>query len=141
MQFSHPPDDLLVSMEADIFSLSSPSHADFIDGSIGEGSTFHKTFGYYAHGVAEETAILPPAWKDRLITLRNENTAGAAGLCLEVHDLAISKLFARREKDLEFVRTLLRHPLTNSEILKTRLTSVTVAHDRMTEGLARLNQL
>lgn len=58
-QFPHPPAELLVSIEADLFSLRSPHHADLIDGSIGEGSPFHQTFGYYAHGVAEETAVLP----------------------------------------------------------------------------------
>lgn len=38
-------------MEADIFSLDNPRDADLIDGSIGERSLFHQTFGYYAHGV------------------------------------------------------------------------------------------
>lgn len=30
-----------------------------IDGSIGELSPFHETFGYYAQGVDETTAVLP----------------------------------------------------------------------------------
>lgn len=49
-QFPNAPDDLLVSMEADVFSLRSAADSDLIDGSIGEGSPFHQTFGYYAHG-------------------------------------------------------------------------------------------
>jgi hypothetical protein len=40
---------------------------------------FHETFGYYAHGVGEETAILPASWRERLVPLRNENTRGATG--------------------------------------------------------------
>ena len=35
------------------------------------------------------------------------------GLCLEKHDLAFSKLAADREKDMEFVRELLKHRLIN----------------------------
>jgi len=35
---------------------------------------FHETFGYYAQGVAEETARLPQGWKDRLAAVQNENT-------------------------------------------------------------------
>ena len=101
-QFPNPPVELLVSIEADLFSLRSPNDADLIDESIGEGSPFHQTFGYYAHGVAEETAVLPAGWKDRLIAVHNENTGGGMGLCLEVHDLAVSKLVAGREKDLSF---------------------------------------
>jgi len=87
-QFPDGPGDLLVSIEADVFTFRSPNDADLIEGSIGEGSPFHQTFGYYAHGVAEETALLPPGWKDRLVTVRNANTGNASGLCLEVHDLA-----------------------------------------------------
>ena len=33
------------------------------------------------------------------------------GWCLEPHDLAFSKLAARREKDIAFVRALLRHQM------------------------------
>ena len=114
-QFPNPPGELLVSAEADVFSLRDPKDADLIDGSIGEGSPFHQTFGYYAHGIAEETAVLPAGWKNRLISVCNENTGGGTGLCLEVHDLAVSKLVAGREKDLDFVGALLRHGLANSE--------------------------
>jgi hypothetical protein len=49
-QFPAPPPELLVSMEADVFTLRSAEDADLIDGSIGESSPFHQTFGYYAHG-------------------------------------------------------------------------------------------
>ena len=98
-----------------MFSLPAPEDADLIDGTIDEGSPVHQTFGYYAHGVGEETAVLPAGWKDRLIPLRTENTGGATGLCLEVHDLAVSKLVAGREKDLEFIAGLLRHELARRE--------------------------
>ena len=47
------------SMEADVFPLESPQNSILIDGAIGERSIFHETFGYYAHGVAPETAVLP----------------------------------------------------------------------------------
>lgn len=44
-----------------------------------------------------------------------------AGLCLEVHDLAISKHVAGREKDLKFTRELARHDMTDGKILSQRL--------------------
>lgn len=37
-----------------------------IDGSIGELSAFHDTFGYYAQDVGPETATLPAGWVDRI---------------------------------------------------------------------------
>jgi len=55
-QFPQAPDELLVSIEADVFSLRDPAESDWIDETIGDGSPFHQTFGYYAHGVSLETA-------------------------------------------------------------------------------------
>ena len=72
--------------------------ANLIDGSIGEGSPFHETFGYYGQGVGPETAVLPRGWSERLFVVRSAATRNASGLCLEVHDLVISKLIAGREK-------------------------------------------
>ena len=43
--------------------------------------------------------------------VENENTDGAIGWCLDPHDLAYSKLAARREKDIAFVTALIRHKL------------------------------
>ncbi|HWB53597.1 MAG TPA: DUF6036 family nucleotidyltransferase [Tepidisphaeraceae bacterium] len=139
-QFKSPPDDLLVSIEADIFSLRSSEDADLIDGSIGEASPFHQAFGYYAHGVGEETAILPAGWKDRLIPLSGPATGGAVGLCLEVHDLAVSKLVAGREKDMEFLAGLLRHHLVDLQIIRQRLAQTAVDPRLLTACNARLQK-
>lgn len=48
---AHPPAALLHSLEVDVYPLHAPEAADFIDGALGDGSQFHLTFGYYAHGV------------------------------------------------------------------------------------------
>lgn len=103
---SHPdaPPSLLRSMEVDLYPLDAPEKADLIDGSIGELSPFHDAFGYYAHGVGVETAILPAAWRSRWIRVETE---GAVGWCLSPVDLAISKLAAGRSKDIDFVRGML----------------------------------
>src|SRR6185295_17985613 len=99
-QFPDAPASMRVSMEADLFPLHHPERADVIDGSIGELSPFHETFGYYAQGVQETVARLPMGWKERLIVVQSENTRGAKGLCLEVHDLLAAKTLAGRDKDL-----------------------------------------
>lgn len=57
------------------------------------------------------TATLPVGWESRLVKVCNVNTGGAGGWCLDPHDLAFSKLAARREKDLAFVAALVRHNL------------------------------
>ena len=101
-RYPDAPARLLVSMEADVYPPDDPDRADLIDGSIGEGSPFHHTFGYYAHGVGPETAILPEGWRDRLVPIHNPNTRGVTGLCLDPHDLVLSKLVAGRNKDRAF---------------------------------------
>ena len=125
--FPNAPDTLLVSIEADVFTFRDPSDSELIDGSIGERSMFHQSLGYYAHGVAEETAALPDGWVDRLVRIQNENTGGGAGLCLEVHDLAVSKLVAGREKDVTFIRELIEHGMIQVSVLSKRLSQTEIS--------------
>jgi len=120
-QFPDAPISLLASMEADVYPKHNPGLADKVDGAIGEGSSFHELYGYYAQGVGPETAVLPNGWNDRVVVVKNENTNGIAGLCLEVHDLAISKFVAGRTKDFEFIQELVRHKMIRKNILLTRL--------------------
>jgi len=140
-QFPHAPSDLLVSIEADVFPKERPDLSIQIDGAIGELSPFHQTFGYYAHGVDETTATLPAGWKERLVAIRNENTGGATGWCLEVHDLAASKLVAGREKDLEFVRLLVQHLMIQPSRLSSLVATLPIATDVRDLVNARLQSL
>jgi hypothetical protein len=119
-QFPDAPASLLVSAEADMFPLNRPGLSDLIDGSIGEGSPFHELYGYYAQGVEERTATLPSGWRARLVKISNPNTRGVTGLCLEVHDLAISKYVAGREKDREFTRELAKQGMVRRNTLIVR---------------------
>ncbi|MEM9478599.1 MAG: DUF6036 family nucleotidyltransferase [Verrucomicrobiota bacterium] len=135
------PLELLVSMEADVFPLRKPSDSILIEGAIGEKSIFHETFGYYAHGVDETTATLPEGWKERLIAVKNENTRGATGWCLDPHDLAISKIIAGREKDLAFVTVMLRHGLTEIRVLDERLASTSLESVERKLATDRLKRL
>ncbi|MGQ0670668.1 MAG: DUF6036 family nucleotidyltransferase [Actinomycetota bacterium] len=112
-QYPEAPEAVRLSMEVDVDPKNRPELVDHIDGSLGEGSRFHETHGFYVHGVSIETAVLPRAWQGRTRPVRNANTWGAAGFCLEAHDLAASKLAAWRDKDREFVRLLLRDRLVN----------------------------
>ncbi len=122
----HPdaPTALLASMEADVYPKHAPEKAIVIDGAIGERSMFHDTFGYYAHGIAPETAVLPVGWQARVVVICNANTNGLTGECLETHDLAVSKLAAGREKDLDYVHTLLNAGLAEIILLHERIDQV-----------------
>ena len=135
-----PPAELCRSMEADVFPKDDPGKSIVIDGAIGERSLFHETFGYYAHGVAPETAILPRGAFDRLVRLSNENTRGCTGWCLELHDLAVSKLVAGREKDIEFVSGMMRQKLISPHTVRQRLTLLD-NKDQVESGMARFERI
>ena len=120
-QFPDAPASLRVSMEADVYPRNHPERADLIDGSIGEGSPFHTTFGYYAQGVGPETATLPADWWSRAVAVRGAGTRGATGWTLEIHDLLISKYVAGREKDRDFTREAAAAGLADRDTLLARL--------------------
>jgi hypothetical protein len=117
-RYPDAPAGLLVSSDADVYPRNHPERADLIEGSIGELSPFHETYGYYAQAVGERTAILPEGWEERLVPVP---TPAGSGLCLEPHDLVISKYAAGRDKDREYVRTAVRARLVERGVLLERL--------------------
>jgi hypothetical protein len=120
-QYPEAPESLRQSAEADIAPVKAIDRVDLIDGSLGELSTFHTTYGFYVHGVPIDTAVLPTGWEKRAIEVRNENTSNYTGWCVEAHDLAASKLVAFRDKDRDFVRTLIVERLIDPSKLRRRL--------------------
>ncbi|HSU17875.1 DUF6036 family nucleotidyltransferase [Longimicrobium sp.] len=129
-QFPRAPDEITYSREVDIFADHDPVATDLIDGVLGEFSQFSSTHGFYVHGIGPETAVLPEGWRERLVPVRNENTRGCTGWCLEVHDVAASKLVAGREKDLDYVAALFRHAMIAAAVLDVRIAALPVPEDR-----------
>jgi hypothetical protein len=126
-EFPDAPAELRISREADVYPRNYPERADLIDSTIGQDSPFDRSFGYYAHGVGPETAILPEGWRERLVLVSGANTRFVRGWCLEVHDLAIGKYVAGRPKDLTFTEGLIRHGMLDRRTLDGRLGSTSVA--------------
>lgn len=121
-------DEFLLSFEVDLIAKNKPSRTEVLN-TIGQDSEFHAMYGYYADPVDENTSRLPRGWKGRLVNLKTSDAAnGVSGLCLDPHDLAVAKLYARRDKDVEFTRQMIRHGLLDRDKLEglvkvTRLTA------------------
>jgi hypothetical protein len=115
------PVELLVSQEVDLYAPADEAASDLVDGSIGEKSPFHESFGYYAHGVGQETAILPSGWRERAVAIQTPFTGGVTGICPAPADLAVSKLAAWREKDEEYVRVLVQQGIVSVDHILARL--------------------
>ncbi len=127
------PEEATRSVEVDIAVMGDTDGrmADLIDGSIGEASMFHGTFGYYAQGVVTTTAVLPEGWRDRLVRFESPGTSGVVAWCLEPHDLWISKAIASRPKDLEFCRALIAGGIVKTAVLSERLDAVPGLDERI----------
>jgi hypothetical protein len=110
-RFPHAPEDLLYSVEADLIPKNQKKDIGLLE-SIGEGSIYHENKGFYADLVDENTAILPIGWKARLV---NVNAPGVTGLCLDPNDLFISKVAAGRDKDMDFVRSMIENRMVDKD--------------------------
>ena len=123
---------LAQSMEADLYPADNPERADILSATIGEGSQFHSTFGVYADGVGPNTAVLPAGWRRRLVRVRNDNTQGATGWCLDPVDLAVAKYVAARPKDRPFTLEMVRRGLIDPDTFARRLdaTPIDESHKR-----------
>lgn len=120
-----PPPAMQRSMEADIYPRHAPEKADAIDGALGDGSPFHRTYGYYAHGVGPDTAKGPRGWERRLVAVQVPPRPGsdrpAVAHCLEAHDLVLSKSVRGEDRDWEFAEAALRAGLVDSDLLLERI--------------------
>jgi len=132
--FPTAPAALLRSIEADVYPRFSPEKADLIDGSLGDGSDFHRANGYYAHGVGPETAKAPKGWEQRLIKVdipkRVASNQRAVARCMEVHDLVLAKCAAGRERDWEFAREALRAGVVDAATLDDRIDDLPIDVDQ-----------
>jgi hypothetical protein len=118
LPYPDAPADLLLSNEVDLYPAMHPEKADLIDGAIGQLSMFHDTFGYYADGVGPETAKMPADWM-QFATLYYIDKITV--VVPDLHDLAVSKCVAARDKDAQWIRALLRHGMIDANRLVARL--------------------
>ena len=124
------PDSMLVSMEADIYPARDPARAIEVDAALGDGSPFHRQFGYYAHGVGPETAKAPAGWQERLVRIdvppRPRSSRRPVALCLEIHDLVLSKLVAGRDRDIDYARHASAHGLLDLDTMRERVSELPI---------------
>lgn len=121
-EFPDAPESLRASIEVDMQPKNRPEMAGFIDGALGELSQFYKTHGFYVHGLLIDGSALPEGWERRAIPVTDPiSTRGNTGWCVSAHDLAASKLAAYREKDRNFVRTLLIEQMIEAKTLVERI--------------------
>lgn len=83
-------------------------------------SAYLRQTGTFAHPIGLGTIVLPKGWQARLIPFGRDEGLSSV-FALEINDLAASKLIAGREKDFEFLRTLLERGLCDLQTLLARM--------------------
>ncbi|MHB1090295.1 MAG: DUF6036 family nucleotidyltransferase [Ilumatobacteraceae bacterium] len=131
------------SMEADLAFRDDidDRKSDLVDGSIGELSSFHERFGYYAQGVSIATAVVPSGWDDRVVAYMEADSAPSHAICLDPHDLVVSKLVAGRQKDIEFAKALLEASLISVKLLVERAEMLEVPRAVITRVRSTIDRL
>jgi hypothetical protein len=110
-----------------------------VNKTYGVTSQFARLSGYYADGLGLATVVLTPGWQERLQPMADENCQVIAR-CLDLHDAAVSKLMAGRDKDWPFIKALLDGRLITLPTLAERAALI---RDTVHENalLPRLNKL
>lgn len=115
--------------------------SDLVDGSIGELSRFHQEFGYYPQGVSIATAVVPLGWYDRAVAYGEEASSPSRAICLDPHDLVVSKLVAGRQKDIEFMKALLKADLISVDLLMERAEMLDMPRAVITRVLSAISRV
>jgi hypothetical protein len=140
----HPdaPSELLRSLEADIYPARQPERAEELDGALGDGSQFARTYGYFAHGVGPESIVAPAGWNDRLVRVeippRPRSSRHPVAYCLEPHDLILAKCAAGRPRDWDFAAAALKAAMVDPGVLFERLDELPVEEERRAQIRAML---
>lgn len=109
---------------------------------MGDGSQFHASYGYYAHGVGPETAKAPAGWEGRLVRIElpgfRKTDPVVVAWCLEPHDLVLAKLAAGRPHDRVFALEAIRSGLVDPEQLRVGLELMAERRDATLDPLEGL---
>jgi hypothetical protein len=137
------PEAMAMSREADLFANVPDADeadriADELDAILGQASPFDDAYGYYCDGVGPETAILPTDWRGRAKLYASASTGGVSALVPEPHDLALSKLSAGREKDMDWLAAAIEASIVSVGGMRARLQMLPV--ERVLGGMAVLEQ-
>ena len=97
------PEIVQQSIECDFLFTSGKTETRVeVNKKLGVFSLYQLEHGFYADALGLATVVLPTGWRERLQPLEDEN-GNVVAFCAEIHDVAVSKLIAGREKDFLFL--------------------------------------
>ena len=113
-----PPDEMVRSIDVDLYPKDDPARAGEIAALIGQGSAFEDEYGYYVDAASPDLPTLPDGWEDRFVI---HDFGNVRALFLELNDAAISK-YARGEiRDRIWIKEGLKAGLLSMPTIEYRL--------------------
>ena len=123
LQARNIPAAMLNTNEIDIYSPDAQDEeffADLVEGSIGPGSHFDRTFKYHGDGVSSRTASLPSDWRGRASLVTNLGIADVEVVVPDLNDIALAKMVAWREKDRDWLKAGVRALILSPTAMRER---------------------
>jgi len=120
-----PPVEVLVSVECDFWIADDPELAARLSSELGKSSPYAVHTGIYADLLPPQLPLLPKDWESRLVPFVSDKVTAR---CLEIHDLAVTKLAAGRLKDYEFIAAALIQKLASADEIRRRILSFADPH-------------
>jgi hypothetical protein len=131
------PEDMVVSVDIDSYTLRDPDRVFDLVGALGEGSAYHHAHGYYLDGVSPRLPTLPNGWEGRMIAVQHPPLQV---WFLEPSDAAVSKYARGEPRDLRWIRAGIAHGLISLPVVEQRLRSTHFISDSEQAQVQRLVQ-
>jgi hypothetical protein len=136
----HLPEIARRSIECDfLFAGGKAELREVLNKKLGVLTEYQEEQGFYADAVGLATIVLPSGWEERLLPLEDESGNIVAN-CIDIYDVAVSKLMAGRDKDLVFLESIFASDLIfGAEFLqRSCLVKSKVENDVLKDRLTRL---
>ena len=135
------PRDFPKTFEADLYPRHNPQAWSALRERLGRPSAFYTRHGVYLDCTDPGLATLPDGWTERLIPYRTPRTGGVTAWCLDPHDLFVAKLVAARDKDMAYLRAMIRHKFAKPGIVAKRIEDLLVSPSARAALRAALSEL
>jgi hypothetical protein len=112
------PRRMLLSIDVDCWTPRDPERIFELNESLGAGSEFERTHGYYLDPVPPQLPTLPANWEYRLVRLRF--AGGISASFLDPNDAAVSKYARGEPRDREWIRAGLKAGLLSAAVIESR---------------------
>lgn len=118
VQGNEIPARMLMSIDVDCFTRQDPGRIFELQQSLGEGSPFEASHGFFLDPIAPEVLTLPTQWEFRLVRVPLAN--GIVVFFLDPNDAAVSKYARSEPRDREWIQAGLQAGLLSAPIIESR---------------------